>query len=216
MTIRRRRIEILVGLFFAFVVAELGLTHYAQKAFGTLVGRELPWWVLVAVMLAYIAFVERKPMSSIGLRKPNLASIIWGVVGGLVLFLGALAIYTLVFPAFGLHLNDKAAAAIFQTPTVYRMALVLRAAVAEEILYRGYPIERIDELTGSRAVAAAISWAVFTCAHLGYWGWAQLLVAGFGGLILTALYLWRRDLLSNMLAHLIGDGIPFVVLPALS
>ena len=69
-----RRIQILIGLFFAFAVSlalvapQLGLTADAQKMFGTLVGRELPWWVLVAVMLAYILGVERKPLSSMGSR----------------------------------------------------------------------------------------------------------------------------------------------------
>jgi hypothetical protein len=55
-----RRIQILVGLFLALVVSlalvapQLGLAAYSQKLFGTLVGRELPWWILVAVMLFYI------------------------------------------------------------------------------------------------------------------------------------------------------------------
>ena len=212
----KRRIQILVGLFLAFVVAELGLTPYAQKLFGTLVGRELPWWLLVAAMLLYILFVERRPLSSIGLTKPTWKSVVWGVAAGLVLFAGAGVIFTIVFPALGLHLNQKAAAGLIQTPLLYRVALVARAAVAEEILYRGYPIERLDELTGSRMLAAVVSCAAFTYAHLGYWGWAQLLVAGFGGIVLTALYLWRRDLSCNMVAHFIADGISFLILPAIT
>ena len=90
-----------------------------------------------------------------------------------------------------------------------------RAAVSEEILFRGYPIPRIEELTGrtslSTALAAAVSWIAFTIAHLGSWGWAQLIVAGYGGAILTALYVWRRDLWCNILAHFIADGAGFLL-----
>lgn len=211
-----RRIQILVGLFLAWVVAELGLSTFAERVFGTFVGRELPWWILVAVMLVYVVFVERMPLASIGLKKPTWMSLVWGIVAGLTLFAGAGLIYAIVFPALHLELDQKAAAGIVETPFVYRLALVTRAAVAEEILYRGYPIERIKELTGSPVLAAVISWGMFTYAHLGYWGWAQLLIAGFGGLVLTIMYLWRRDLASNMIAHFISDAISFLLLPAVT
>ena len=41
-------------------------------------------------------------------------------------------------------------------------------------------------------LAGVVSWVAFVIARLGYWGSAQLIVAGLGGLILTILYLWRR------------------------
>jgi membrane protease YdiL (CAAX protease family) len=97
------------------------------------------------------------------------------------------------------------------SPFWYRFILVTRAAVAEETLFRGYPIERLEELTGSRLIAAVISWAAFTIVHLAAWGWPQLIVAGFGGVILTVLYLWRRNLYSNIIAHWIADGAGFLL-----
>jgi hypothetical protein len=36
-------------------------------------------------------------------------------------------------------------------------------------------------------------------------------VAGFGGAILTGLYLLRRDLGSNMIAHFLTDGVGFLL-----
>jgi membrane protease YdiL (CAAX protease family) len=35
---------------------------------------------------------------------------------------------------------------------------------------------------------------------------AQIVVAGAAGLVLTILYLWRRDLGTNMVAHFLVDG----------
>ena len=84
-----------------------------------------------------------------------------------------------------------------------------RAAVFEELFYRGFAIERLADLTGRRWFAALISLGMFTFAHLGYWGWTHLIIAGFGGLVLTALYLMRRDLASNMIAHWLTDGVGF-------
>ena len=38
-----------------------------------------------------------------------------------------------------------------------------------------------------------------------------LLVAGFGGGVLTALYMARKDLSANMLAHLLTDGVGLIL-----
>jgi len=43
-------------------------------------------------------------------------------------------------------------------------------------------------------------------AHLSHWGVAQIVVAAAAGLVLTILYLWRRDLPTNMVAHFLVDG----------
>jgi membrane protease YdiL (CAAX protease family) len=87
---------------------------------------------------------------------------------------------------------------------------VLRAAVFEEVCYRGYTIERVQELSGSRVLAFVVSVAGFTLAHAGYWGWGALLIPAFGGVIFAALYLWRRDLTCNMIAHFVADGVGFL------
>lgn len=100
---------------------------------------------------------------------------------------------------------------LLATPFWYRVLLVTRAAFVEETLFRGYGIERITELTGSKWLAALVSWLAFTVAHVSYWSLGGLLIAGFGGLMLTLLYVWRRDLASNMIAHWIADGVGFLL-----
>jgi membrane protease YdiL (CAAX protease family) len=82
----------------------------------------------------------------------------------------------------------------------------VRAAVAEEVLFRGYAMERIEELTGSRAVATILSLAVFTLDHVSSWGWSHELVVAVGGLAFSLLYLWRRNLWVNIIAHFIVDA----------
>lgn len=174
-------------------------------------GNELLWWVAVIVALLYVALVERRPFSSIGFRRPGIADLVIAVVAGVVSIVGLVAIYALVFPLLHLQVNIAVVNRIMSTPFWYRFFLVTRAAVAEEVLFRGYPMERIREWTGSRWIGAVVSCAAFTYAHLGSWGAAQLIVAGFGGVLLSALYLWRRNLYANMLAHWVADGIGFLI-----
>jgi uncharacterized protein len=72
-------------------------------------------------------------------------------------------------------------------------------------------IERLTELTRLRWLGALVSLVAFTLAHVNGWGWAHLLVAGFGGIVLTMLYLIRKDLACNMLAHFLTDAVAFLV-----
>jgi membrane protease YdiL (CAAX protease family) len=194
-----RSVRILIGLFLALVVPILATQHFIPEGTdytvaGAPIGREVFWWALGIVVVLYVLVIEREQISSIGFGKVTWRTLAFGILGGVVSFVGIGVIFVVVFPLLHLHANNAALTKMFATPYWYRVVLVTRAAVVEEILFRGYAIERLSELTGSRALAALIALAAFTYAHLGYWGWAQLLVAGFGGIVLTVLYLWRRDL----------------------
>ena len=173
---------------------------------------EVFWWALSAIVLLYVVLVERLPLSSIGLRRPT-----WGTLGavlaGAVLMLGASIVIGLILAKLGLAINRAALDKLLAQPWWFRLLLVTRAGVVEELLLRGYGMERIRELTGSRFVAALVTLAAFTLAHLSYWGVAQLVVAGVAGLVLTLLYLWRRELIANMTVHFITDAVGLLLQP---
>ncbi len=118
---------------------------------------------------------------------------------------GLAALYMAVIPA--LHLQTKSLDTLTAAPTWWLFISLIRAGVSEEVLFRGYPIERLQELTGSRVIAASLPLALFALAHVGPWGWSHLLIAGFGGAMFTWLYFWRRCLWANILAHIIVDGV---------
>jgi membrane protease YdiL (CAAX protease family) len=196
-----------LGLFVALGVPALPLSRW-ENEFGSvwhLVGFEAIWWALIIFILLYVRLVERQALASIGFRTPNLRGILLGIAGGIVMLAGLTAIYYGLFPL--LHLNeDQKMNQLMTTPFWWRFISVIRAAVGEEILFRGYAIERLRELTGSVRVASIISCAIFALEHVGPWGWGHLLIAGFAGAILTLLYLWRRNLWVSMTAHFIVDG----------
>ncbi len=182
------------------------------KSFGAQMGGEAIFWAMALVVLSYVVLGERRPLSSIGLKRPTWKTLALGLSAGLLLIAGAGVCYLLVFPALGIDLGRAAGgmAAVQSTPLWFWILLVSRAAVFEEIFYRGFAIERLSEITGMRSLAALLSLAAFTLAHLGYWGWAPLIVVALQGGILTGLYLLRRDLASNMLAHFVFDAAAFL------
>lgn len=209
----RRRIEILIGLVPTMAVTFLPLHLWGTAALhlGGRWGGELGFWLLAAILIVYVALVEKRPFSSIGFRAPGILDLVLGVVTGFAMAIGVGLVYTFLFPRLGLHTNTAVMSKLLQTSFFFRVMMVTRAAVSEELLFRGYAIERIAELTGRRWLAALLTVAAFTYAHLASWGTTQLIVAGFGGVLLTALYLWRRNLWANMLAHWIADAIGFLV-----
>lgn len=208
-----RQVLTIIGLILtlgsAFV--PLGQWGKAYSGLGKLLGGEVMWWVLVALVLLYVALIERRPLASIGFRRPRSRDILAAIGAAVIALGGMVLIYSVLFPALHLQMNKEAMNGILQTPLWYRVILVTRAAVAEEIVFRGYPIPRLEELSRSRMFAALLSWAVFTYAHLSYWGAAQLLIAGWGGLVLTVLFLWRRNLWANMICHWLTDGAGFLL-----
>ncbi|MDQ2868639.1 MAG: CPBP family intramembrane metalloprotease [Verrucomicrobiota bacterium] len=127
----------------------------------------------------------------------------------MLIIIGFALLYYFVLPAF--HFSEhKQIHQLASTPLWWKLISVVRAAVAEEIVFRGYGFERLRGLSGSTVFAAMASWAIFTVEHLSAWGFGHLLIAGFGGMFLTLLYVWRRNIYAAMIAHFIADLISVI------
>lgn len=171
---------------------------------------ELVYWGLVVAVLLYVTRIEQRPLSSIGFRAPGVMDMVLALVTGVLIVAVLALMYLVVFPA--LHWDEtKQLQTLTAVPFWLRFMTVVRAAVSEEVLFRGYALERTQELTGSRAAAGLFTWAIFTLEHLSYWGWHHLLIAGLAGAMLTLLYLWRRNLWGNMMAHFMVDAVGFLL-----
>lgn len=173
--------------------------------------REAIWWAFAAIILLWLRLAERLPFHSIGFRRPTWKTFAFGIATFVVLIAILVLEYAVLVPLLHIH-GDRTAAvrqSILNTPLWYRVISVLRAAVVEEILFRGYLIEKVRQLTGSTLLAVIVSVAAFTYAHLAGWGIVHLIPVAAGGIVLALLYVWRRDLPSNMLAHFLVDGAGF-------
>ena len=171
-------------LLIGVVLAPLGSWLFPGVALPSLVGREAVFWALTAVIVAYVLFVERRPLASVSWNAARWSSILVGLAAAVLTIAGMAVIYLAVFPALGLSQADGDPV-VLHAPHWFMAGLVLRAAIFEELFFRGFMIERLSEITGSRWLAAALSLTAFTISHLGGWGPAHLIVAGFGGLMLT-------------------------------
>lgn len=204
---RRSGLGVLLAL--GFFSLPIGTWIHDDAGLMNRLGFELIVWAWVAVMLLYVVRVERRPLSSIGFRALGVKDGIIGFLTGIVILAGLALVYYVVFPA--LHWTENTqVASLSALPYWLNVLIVVRAAVSEEILFRGYPMERLQELTGSRAVAGIVTCTVFTLDHISFWGWHHIFIAGLAGVVLTVLYLWRRNVWVNMIAHFIVDASAFL------
>ncbi len=172
-------------------------------------------WSILGVLLAIVVYGERRPPSSIGIRRLTPWTVPIGLLAGIGLTACSPPIAALE-AALSIPRGDSAMAdALFALPLVLRVALAITAGVYEETLFRGYAVERLIALTGSRWLAGLVSVIAFTLAHWSYWGLAQLFPIAIVGTLVTALYLWRRNLAINIIAHATTDAIGLVLVPLL-
>ncbi|HUA24033.1 MAG TPA: type II CAAX endopeptidase family protein [Steroidobacteraceae bacterium] len=200
-----------VGILLAlgFFSLPVGSWIHEDAGLANRVAFELIVWAWVVGILLYVARVERRPLSSIGFRAPGLTDWIIAILAGILMLALLALILLVVFPA--LRWNESSQqASILALPYWLNVLIVVRAAVSEEILFRGYPMERLEETTGSRAIAGVVTCAVFTLDHISFWGWHHIFIAGTAGAALTVLYIWRRNIWVNMIAHFMVDAAAFL------
>ena len=195
-------IGLLVFLGFPFLLQLLPLSYMLA---------ELGFWLLLLVMILWIYFVEKRTIASIGWKKLTIKMTFVAIGLGFVLFI-VFGIATMVIQAIGLELNQEIAKMISGKSIPVLILLVLRAGVVEEVLYRAYAFERINELTKSKWVAGLVPLIMFMLIHLS-WGIGHLLFIFVAGGLLTLMYVSKRNLALNIIAHLTVDVIALVVLP---
>ena len=156
---------------------------------------------------------ERLPLRSIGLHRPD-----WSTPVTAALLLGVCwyllpLLTTPLLNALGSDHGQAGVQRLAAMPAWYRVFLRLTGGVVEEILYRGYAVERLATLTGRRWLGAVIALISFAIAHVPAWGVAFAIGADLPfGIVMTLFYLWRRDLLANILAHSTGLVVAMLTL----
>ena len=160
-------------------------------------------------VLALLAFgVARRRPAFFGMRRIGKQDVlaIWKALS--VLFATVIVLRLLqqdVLPTAPAATDGRAQA----PPLAYGLAGAVVAGLSEEFAYRGYLIEELGDLSGSRILAAAVSVVAFALAHVGSdYGWSlELLYPTLCGIALTALYLWRRNLWACVFMHIGLDAL---------
>jgi membrane protease YdiL (CAAX protease family) len=175
------------------------------------VGREVVVFALLGALLLLIRKGEKLPFSSIGWHTDRLGNAaLWGLLGIVLTGVGLAAcigIASLMHWKLGLQEPPK-----FDPPLWAVTITIFRAGITEEVFYRGYAVERLLTITGSKWAAAVITVIPFALFHYRQ-GPAGILIAGVAGAILTSIYLKRRSLPAVVITHFSVDFIPNVLLP---
>ena len=191
-----------VALFGMLIVRQVVNHFWATPAFINAVIKEIGMWGVGLLLLVIVKVGEGLPLSSVGLGTARFwKSILWGLLLGVVCLLVAGVVVTLTHFKGG-----EPGQALGKLPVWMVWLIVLRAGVVEELCYRGYAIERLHALGLPRWIAAAVPLVVF---GLGHWtgGWANIVIALVLGGILAAFFVWRRDLVANMIGHWFVDFV---------
>src|SRR6185436_1521087 len=208
---------LLLALLGPILIALVGepMNHVLSPLTASLVG-ELALVAVVAGVLLIVLRWERQPLSSIGLRPPRWQSLAWGLA------LAAFFVYVFAPAVFWalrrLHLQgfESGLNKLSGLPLWVVVLAVVIGGFAEEVLYRGYAIERLSELSGSPWIGGLVPLAIFTVAHVPGWGWGPALTTFVSGGVITLFYLWKRDLPATIIAHIVTDLVGIVVTPWLA
>ena len=189
-------VGLFLSLFVMLLVRQSVSYFWPTLTFTAAIWKETLLWVSAITLLFIIRRGERLPLTSIGLGTSRWwKSILWGLVIAV-----ASAAAGGVLAALTGYGHGPGSAAFEKLPLWLITLIVLRAGVVEELFYRGFAIERLQAVGLKPAWAAGIPLVIFA---LGHWtgGAANILIALVLGAILSAFYLWRRDLVANMIGH---------------
>lgn len=162
--------------------------------------------MVIIVLPLIVVYWERRSLRSIGVRALSTRDFLAAI--------GIFLAYLQVSPRL-IWMADKVPVIAVQLTlggTMYaslpgwlNWSGLLANGIAEEVGFRGYAIERIEELTGSRLFGASVPFVVNVLVHAPVWGLYGMLVKAPILLLLVALYLWRRSLPASVLAHVLID-----------
>ncbi len=67
-------------------------------------------------------------------------------------------------------------------------------------------------LTNRLGLSALIAYAAFVVLHIPFWGLGGTIQIGVWSIVITILYVKRRNLLACMLMHILNDAYAFILL----
>jgi len=199
-----------LGLFislFGVLIVRQAVTYFSPTlTFAAALWKESLIWICVIALLILIRRGEHLSFRSVGIGAVSWAkSILWGLVIAI-----ACALIGAVLASVTHYGHSDNAELFARLPVWLLSAICIRAGVAEELFFRGYAIERLEAFGLNRYLAAGIPLVIFA---IGHWtgGWANIVIAFALGGVLAGFYLWRRDLVANIIGHFLVDFVANVV-----
>jgi uncharacterized protein len=162
--------------------------------------------LLALICIGLFAWLE-KGISGMGFRKPGPAQVfIARVLTGF--FIIELVFDLAIQPAIGYIFNEPADYSVYgflednhRKYFLYLLYTWISAAIAEEIIYRGFLLPAGEKLFRQTWIAVLVSSAIFSSAHF-YQGWSGVALTFLFGIAFSLLYLrYGRNLWINIIVH---------------
>ena len=157
-------------------------------------------WGIAGTVVGVTIGSKRQSFTDIGFRRLGWLDIgytVAPVIAVLLVFVSADPIVA----RLGLSVAEAVGTMTTGVSITVALAGAVTTGIVEQILFRGYPIERLLEYTDSSLFAGGLTWAVFTLGHAVVWPIGDLLQIGAVAAIPTAVYVRRRTLIPVISAH---------------
>lgn len=196
-------------LFSMFVVPHEPAASSALGEIRARLSNEAPRWLYASTALFLALRWQRCAPAVLGLRKPDARTVLVGVLGCVLAF--ALAVGAkLALRGWPQPPDDPAAIArMVHGSLAYAAIMAVGAGFVEESLYRSILITEVTRLTRRPVLSVFLSGVAFVTAHGLTYNWVQLSMAAMATIALSVIYVWRRDLAANVLAHALIDLVSF-------
>ena len=215
------KISIYLGLFIVLVLVTL---FWFPSVYKTLLSNDFELrnyqmqgmdWVVVLILIGLILYGEKNNLSTLNIQKPTWSTSAIGLgLGGFSMLYIALHQFGLKYvgltPSFDAQLENPALQEVGpEFVYVYGTFSLLTAAIAEEIIYRGYATERILMLGKPKWMAFVLPLIAFALMHYRK-GMDHVLLVLVVGSLMQWYYLKFRNLTINIIGHFFIDGIALV------
>jgi membrane protease YdiL (CAAX protease family) len=186
--------------------AAAGIAMMAQEA------------ALIAALAIIVTGWEGMPLSSIGMVPPRIADFLLaiGAAALAIVMVAVLQLHLLLIPKpASLAHSQRNIAAFIALPLWIRLSQALGNALAEEIGFRGYVLQRVIDATGIPGLAVAASSIASSLLHVPQWGMRYAMMAFPAELIFALLYAYRTNVWTCVAAHFMVDAFDEALWPVL-
>jgi uncharacterized protein len=177
---------------------------------------QLVLWGLLAVIAAIVIFWEKQPLASLSLRPIRWSSLAWGLLLAAAMICVVMPSLTWALRVAGIPGFDAGMARILILPLWFRVIAVVTAGIVEDTLFLGHTFNRLTLITGSYLLSGVLTVLVVSFLHFPNWGLGPVLAYFVAVGLGAGFFVWRRDLLANIVAHVTVDAMSIVIVPLLS
>ena len=169
-------------------------------------------WIILGVIFLYAAKVERQPFLLWKNKKYRWWKIILFAISILIIYSMINNFSFVIFKHFGIDLEKaspqtKLIACIFKSNIPLLVLTCITAGITEELLFRGYLLPRLIQVSKSPVFAIIFSALLFTAGHIGWSSWREIIGPFCMGVIFAVFYWKYRNINLLIALHFIIDII---------